>query len=72
MLKALVVIPNSKTSELGDLLFIARAEAKKREHTNQNIPIKTLTYVPELGIYVAVYEWCSNPQSCMRKEKNET
>lgn len=54
-LKALVITPNEKTTDYGSLLAIARAAAKNREHTNQNPEIKTLSFVPELKIYVAVY-----------------
>jgi hypothetical protein len=56
MLKALVITPNNKTAEYGDLLAIARAEARKREHTEQNPPIRALRFFPEIGVYVAVYE----------------
>lgn len=56
MLKALVVVPNKKTSDLGDLLAIARAEARKREHSSVNPPVRSLIFVPELDVYVAVYE----------------
>jgi hypothetical protein len=56
MLKALVLMPNSKTSEYGALLAIARAEARRREHLGQNPPIRALKFFPELGVYVAVYE----------------
>ena len=56
MLKALVITPNSKTSDIGCLLAIARAEARKREHTQDNPPVRALVFVAELGVYVAVYE----------------
>ena len=56
MLKALVITPNEKTTELGSLLAVARAEARKREHTDKNPPIRALRFFPELGVYVAVYE----------------
>ena len=56
MLKALVIVPNSRTSELGDLLAIARAEARKREHSQNNPPIRALVFVPELQVYCAIYE----------------
>ena len=56
VLKALVIIPNSRTKKLGDLLAVARAEARKREHTQQNPPIRSLIFVPECDVYVAVYE----------------
>ena len=60
MLKALVIIPNERTKEIGDLLAVARAEARKREHADKNPPIRTLTFLPELGIYVAVYDATEN------------
>jgi hypothetical protein len=56
MLKALVIIPNEQTKEVGALLAVARAEARKREHTDKNPPILALKFIPELHIYVAVYE----------------
>jgi hypothetical protein len=60
MLKALVIAPNEKTTEFGSLLAVARAEARKREHAEQNPPIRALRYFPELCIYVAVYEAVDN------------
>jgi hypothetical protein len=56
MLKALVIIPNSQTKEFGSLLAVARAEARKREHSDKSPPIRALRFLPELGVYVAVYE----------------
>lgn len=56
MLKALVIVPNDKTSELGSLLAVARAEARRRERSQQNPPIRAMRFFPELGVYVAVYE----------------
>ena len=56
MLKALVIVPNRRTNELGDLLAIARAEARKREHADKNPPIRALVFVPELQVYCAIYE----------------
>jgi len=56
MLKALVIIPNPKTQEMGALLAVARAEARKREHANVNPAIRALRFFPELSVYVAVYE----------------
>ena len=61
MLKALVITPNEKTSEVGSLLAVARAEARKREKSEQNPPVRALKYFPELNIYVAVYEAAENP-----------
>ena len=56
MLKALVIIPNSKTVDLGSLLAIARSEACRREGVRVNPPVRALVFVAELGVYVAVYE----------------
>ena len=56
MLKALVITPNSKTVDFGCLLAIARSEARKREHSDVNPPIRALRFLSELGVYVAVYE----------------
>ena len=61
MFKALVITPNEKTTELGSLLAVARAEARKREHAERNPPIRALRYFPELSVYVAVYEAVENP-----------
>ncbi len=56
VLKALVIVPNSRTKEIGDLLAIARAEARKREHVDKNPPIRALVFVPELQVYCAIYD----------------
>jgi hypothetical protein len=56
VMKALVIVPNSRTKEIGDLLAIARAEARKREHANKNPPIRALVFVPELQVYCAIYD----------------
>lgn len=56
MLKALVIVPNKQTREVGALLAVARAEARKREHVQENPAILALRFLPELGVYVAVYE----------------
>ncbi len=56
MLKALVIVPNEKTVEFGSLLAVARAESRKRERLNENPPIRALSFLPELGIWIAVYE----------------
>jgi hypothetical protein len=56
MLKALVISPNERSRDMGDLLAIARAEAQKREHTRENITVRSITFIPECGVYVALYE----------------
>jgi hypothetical protein len=60
MLKALVISPNDKTTEFGSLLAVARAEARRREKCERNPPIRSLRFLPELGVYVAVYEAAEN------------
>jgi hypothetical protein len=61
MLKAIVVFPNENTSEVGSLLAIARAEARKREQSKENPPILAMKYFPELKVYVAVYSATEKP-----------
>ena len=56
MLKAIVINPNEKTVDLGSLLAIARAEACRREQVKVNPPVRALVFVPEVGVYVAIYE----------------
>jgi hypothetical protein len=56
MLKALVIVPNDRTKEFGSLVAVARAEARKREQSEKNPPIVALKFIPELHVYVAVYE----------------
>ena len=60
MFKAIVITPNEKTTEVGCLLAVARAEARRREHVGVNPPIRALQFVPELKVYVAVYEAVEN------------
>lgn len=66
MFKALVVAPNEKTNELGSILAIARNEARKREQSKMNPPIRALRYFPELCVYVAVYEAADNPSKKLK------
>jgi hypothetical protein len=61
LLKALVIATNEKTTEFGSILAIARSEARKRERSKENPPIRALKFFPELSIYVAVYEAVENP-----------
>ena len=56
MLRALVIVPNVRTKQINDLLAIAKAEIRKREHTGKNLPILALEYVSRLGVFVAIYE----------------
>jgi hypothetical protein len=41
-------------------LAIARSEARKREQSKENPPIRALRFFPELCVYVAVYEAADN------------
>jgi len=56
MLKALVISPNDRTSDVGCLMAIARSEACRREHIKDNPTVRALVFVAEVGVYVAVYE----------------
>jgi hypothetical protein len=69
ILKAIVISPNEKTRDLGCILAIARTESCRREHTQENPTVRAIVFVPELDVYVAIYE-SSNPSS--RKEECET
>lgn len=68
MLRALVITPNTKTKEIGDILTIARSEARKRERSQENPPIKALCFISELSVYVAVYEASENPNAPTQKK----
>ena len=48
MFKAIVICPNEKTVEYGSLLAVARAEARKREHSEVNPPIRALQFVQKI------------------------
>ena len=56
VLKALVLMPNEKTADIGSLLAIARDAARRRENIQINPPIRALRYVAELSVFIAVYE----------------
>ena len=56
MLKSIVIIPNEKTRDHGALLAIARREAKRREHTHENVVVRAIKFIPECGVWVALYE----------------
>lgn len=56
MLKALVIMPNEKTKEIGSILAVARDTARKRENSSINPPIRALQFIAELEVFVAVYE----------------
>jgi hypothetical protein len=67
ILKALVIAINEKTTELGSILAIARSEARKREQSRMNPPIRAMKYFPELSVYVAVYEAADNPTKNLKQ-----
>ena len=69
MLKSLVIYPNEKTRDMGSVLQIARSVAKKIEHTDVNISILNIIFDPVNQVYVAIYEWCSNPQDVEERAK---
>ena len=69
MLKALVITPNEKTIEYGSLLAIARAEARKREHTQENPPVRAVVFVGDIEVYVAVYEVPELPLKSIQDKK---
>lgn len=56
-MKALVIVPNERTRDMRSLVNIAAAEAKRREGTCGNIYIKTVRFIPECCVFVALYEW---------------
>ena len=56
-----MITPNERTTEFGSVLAIARCEARKREQSKENPPVRALRFFPELGVYVAVYEAIENP-----------
>jgi hypothetical protein len=68
LLKALVIAINKKTTEFGSVLAIARSEARKRERSKENPPIRALRYFPELCVYVAVYEAIEDPAQNMKQK----
>jgi hypothetical protein len=67
LLKALVIAINEKTTEFGSILAIARSEARRREQSKENPPIRALRYFPELCVYVAVYEAADKPAQYMKQ-----
>jgi hypothetical protein len=70
VLKALVISPNEHTIDLGSLLAVARAEACRREHVAVNPTVRALVFVPELDIYVAVYEAADSHKTVSEKTDN--
>lgn len=56
MLKALVIYPpNKKTSDLGDILFIGRSVAQKKEGIHQKIAIRNILYDPFTQVFIVLY-----------------
>jgi hypothetical protein len=69
MFKAIVIAPSERTADVGSLLAIARVEARKREQSKANPPIRALRYLPELGVYVAVHEAVKNPTENVKQTR---
>ncbi len=69
ILKALVIFPNEKTTDMGSLLAIARREACKREHVQENPVIRAMVFVAELGVYVAVYQVINHFENGLPKNR---
>lgn len=56
MLKALVIYPNEKTKELGDILQVARSCVKQVERTEKRVLVKSIIFDPVTKVYVAIYK----------------
>jgi hypothetical protein len=67
MFKAIVVMLDAKTSDVGSILAIARTEARRREQSKENPSIRALRYFPEVNVYVAVYEAAENPAQNLKQ-----
>lgn len=61
MLKALVIYPSDKMREVGDVLQVARVCAKKVEHTDKRVLVKSIIYDPVTKVYVAIFEGVHRP-----------
>jgi hypothetical protein len=56
-LSALVIHVDGRAMDLGDLLAVARAEARRRHgFKGGRILVKEILYVPSLDVYVALYQ----------------
>ena len=58
-LEALIIYPGKRTDNFQRLLKIASTQAKIKEKVKsrtRNIKVKTILFVPECGVYVAIYE----------------
>jgi len=56
LLEALVIYPNERTNDVRSLVNVSASQAKRKERVKQDIVVRAVLYVPELDIYVAVYE----------------
>ena len=56
LLEALVIYPNERTKDRRRLVNIASAQAKRKEKTKKDIVMRAIPYIPELNVFVAVYE----------------
>lgn len=65
-LKALVVSPNDRVGDFGDLLAIERAEAKRILRTRENVNVKDILYSSKCGVHVVIFEV---PESAMVEAK---
>jgi len=65
-LKALVVYPNDKIGDFGDLLAIGRAEAKRILRTRENVNVKDILYSAKCGVHIILFEV---PESTMVEAK---
>lgn len=59
-LKALVIYPNARIHDYGDLLSIARADGKRAFKTDDNVRVKAIVWIAECNVWVAL---CELPQS---------
>jgi len=55
-LKALVVFPNDRVGDFGDLLAIGRTEAKRILRTRENVNVKDILYSAKCGVHVIIFE----------------
>lgn len=59
LLSALIIYPGKRTDSIQRLLNIASTQAKIKEKVKsgtRSIKVKTILFVPECGVYVAIYE----------------
>lgn len=56
---AIVIYPTDLTQDYGSIIAIARADARRKEKSSVNkrdIKVKSVKFIPECNIYVAVYQ----------------